>query len=587
VSGIVSNSELAGVARTAAGRSVAGRFFALLCEGRTATFWTATAGGVLLWLAFPPAGLWPLAFAAPAFWLRLVRRATLAGRAPYRQLYLAGLVHWLLLIQWMRLPHWSASFGWLALSAYLAAYLPVFIAVTRVAVRRLGVPSIVAAPVVWTGLELARGHLLTGFSLALLGHSQVAWIALIQLSDLAGAYGVSFLVMLVAGCLERAAGGGLRQWRWWPLGVAAASVAAALGYGFHRLDVLDGRASAARALRVALIQGSVDTQFDGDENRFAQTFADYRQLSLQAVRDHRDLDLIIWPESMFTGSWPLVSYREPIELPAESPFSASELVAALAQHAEAGRNKARWSADELGTAMLVGSEVIHYQGARVDRYNSALLINGAGEVDARYDKMHLVMFGEYVPLGRWFPWLYALTPMSDGLTPGAGPVAMQVAGWRLSPSICFENTIPHLIRRQVNELSRAGQEPDLLVTVTNDGWFWGSSLLDLHLTCGVFRAVENRRPLLIAANTGLSAAIDATGRTGARGPRRAPAVLMAEVQGGGPLSGYRRWGDLPAAVCLGLSLLVGLAGMAERAGGVRFSNTVWSEPRDGSCTSGG
>ena len=102
-------------------------------------------------------------------------------------------------------------------------------------------------------------------------------------------------------------------------------------------------------------------------------------------------------------------------------------------------------------------------------------------------------------------------------------------GVRICPSICFENTVPHLIRRQVRDLRAQGTPPDLLVTITNDGWFWGSSLLDLHLACGAFRAIETRLPALIAANTGFSAWIDDCGRIRSQGPRRQEGVVVAEV----------------------------------------------------------
>ena len=118
-------------------------------------------------------------------------------------LAVAGFCFWMAALHWLRLPHWATSFGWVALSFYFAFYLPVFVGLSRVAVHRLRVPVILAAPVVWTGLELARAHLLTGMSMASLGHTQYRWIELIQMSDLAGAYGVSFVVMFVAAALAR------------------------------------------------------------------------------------------------------------------------------------------------------------------------------------------------------------------------------------------------------------------------------------------------------------------------------------------------------------------------------------------------
>jgi len=197
---------------------------------------------------------------------------------------------------------------------------------------------------------------------------------------------------------------------------------------------------------------------------------------------------------------------------------------------------------------------------RARRYNSALLISDEGQVVARYLKMHRVMFGEYVPFGEWFPWLYTLTPMGEGLTAGQSPSVFQVAGLRLAPSICFESTVPHVIRRQLRTLDEQGALPDVLVNVTNDGWFWGSNALDLHLTCGVFRAVEQRRPLLIAANTGFSAVVDGNGTVLQRGPRFAKGNLVAEITADGRTSLYRLLGDLPAWCCalvVGLSAVVG------------------------------
>ena len=144
--------------------------------------------------------------------------------------------------------------------------------------------------------------------------------------------------------------------------------------------------------------------------------------------------------------------------------------------------------------------------------------------------MHLVMFGEYIPLFDIWPSLYKLTPLGEGVTAGAGPVAERIGGVLFAPSICYETVIPQLFRKQIHQLRGESREPDVLVNVTNNGFFWGSSELDLHLMCGVFRAVECRKPLLIAANTGFSAWIDADGRVVEQGPRREPGFIIADVE---------------------------------------------------------
>lgn len=519
----------------------------------------AILSAVLVWMAFPPVGIWWIGWLAPIGWIRLISAPD--GRAPIRSsvLYLIGLLHWLLMIQWIRLPHWSAYFGWLALALYLAIYLPIFVGVARVLVHQWRWPSIIAVPVTWTGLELARSHLLTGFSMSLLGHSQLPWTSVVQVADLFGAYGVSFVVMAVAACGERLwPQTGRRSNRLAPSLVMVGLMTATILYGRHRLNQWKSPADIDRTLRVALIQGSYDTQFDGDADRPRRAFFDYMRLSQKAFQEHGPLDLVIWPESMFTGGQPMMSYDEPLQLIPEWTGTVTELRQRLDAYAESARSRAAWVSEQVKAPLLVGIEWAHWKGTQEQRFNSAVLFGRKGEVLQRYDKMHRVMFGEYVPLGGVFPWLYRLTPMRDGLTPGDSPKVMEVQGVRIAPTICFENTVPHLVRRQCQELAAQGQSPDLLVTVTNDGWFWGSSLLDVHLACGVFRALEMRRPLLIAANTGFSAWVDPAGVIRAQGARRAESVVLATV--GLPAipveSFYYRWGDWGAGACLFVVVLV-------------------------------
>ncbi len=196
--------------------------------------------------------------------------------------------------------------------------------------------------------------------------------------------------------------------------------------------------------------------------------------------------------------------------------------------------------------------------------NAALLLSPAGEVAGHYYKMHRVMFGEYIPFAEYVTWLNKITPIETGLSSGDGPQVFDVSGLKFSPSICFESTIPHLIRGQVSELARKQTPADVLINVTNDGWFWGTGMLDLHFRCGVFRAVENRKPLLTAANTGISAVVDGNGKILQRGPRRQAQVLIAEVRADGRQAPYAWVGDWPAWICAGLCLGLGWVGYRGR-----------------------
>lgn len=522
------------------------------------TFGFAAVGAALVWAALPPVDAWPLAWIAPVWWVLLIRRRELAGKRPYAVLWLVGFLFWLAAIHWLRLPDPATSIGWIALSFYLAFYLPVFVGLSRVAVHRLHVPVIVAAPVVWTGLELARAHLLTGFSMAALGHTQYRWIELIQISDLAGAYAVDFLVMLVAACLARIIPLEGQRTAVWPAVPAILILAAVLGYGHMRIS--QGQVPSDEPLkRIALIQGSIDSTLKSDPGKQSQVQADYVRLSREAVDRYGRLDLIVWPETMFRQPW--VTFDDNPQVPPSWNWAPEQFETALQQAAESSQRSMQALAEDLDTALVLGVDTEHYGAAGSQRFNSAVHVTRQGQLVARYDKMHRVMFGEYVPFVEQFPWLQDLTPLPTSSNAGRRPVAMELDPLRISPNICYETVLAHVIRRQVTTLARAGREPDVLVNLTNDGWFWGSSELDMHLACGVFRAVECRKPLLIAANTGFSAWIAADGRILAQGPRRAEAVLLAEVKPDPRKSWYLRYGDVPAGICLaGCLILAGVGG---------------------------
>ena len=258
---------------------------------------------------------------APVPWLLLVRIETLPGRRPYRALYLAGLAFWLASIYWLCLPHPVLCLGWFALSAYLAVYLPIFVGLTRVAVHRCSIPLWLAAPVVWTGLELARAHMLTGFLMASLAHTQVNWTMLIQISDVFGEYGVDFVVMLVAAsiaCLFPRSifaspnASDRRRTKRCSSQLAAVIPAvvvlgATLAYGHWRLvKAQDLNASSlSKGPRIALIQGNSSADMKFDPNRERQIMTDYMDLSEKAIAkagqvgDGRPVDLVVWPETMF------------------------------------------------------------------------------------------------------------------------------------------------------------------------------------------------------------------------------------------------------------------------------------------------
>jgi apolipoprotein N-acyltransferase len=535
----------------------------------TSTWAIGLVGGILMWAALPPLALGWLAWVAPVPWLWLVRAEQLPGHRNYRALWLAAFVFWLLTLQWLRLPHPATSLGWLALSAYLACYLPIFVGLTRIAVHRLRLPLWLAAPVVWTGLEFARAHLFTGFLIGSIAHTQAQFPVMIQISDLVGEYGLDFVVILVAACITCIAFAPRRPLAAVP---AALAITATLGYGYLRLSEAPNMqiavSESSTGPRIALIQGNSLAEWKADPSRERNIMDEYLALSDRALQvaaqetAGRSLDLIVWPETMFrTG---MVSFDQGHQLPAELGRTKEEISAYAT-------NDLASLVRRLRTPVLVGIDRTHLpatpsgeESPPPSRYNSATLVGTDGKIIGTYDKIHPVMFGEYIPFARSMPFLYRLTPLTGGITAGSGAVGLKLDGIVYAPNICYETVIPHVIRRQVAELNASDESPHVLVNLTNDAWYWGSSALDMHLVCGMFRAVETRRPLVIAANGGISAWVDHFGRVRKASPRMQPDVIIADVELSNMNSIYVTLGDWFAAACLTCCIMLAIIGWRTR-----------------------
>jgi apolipoprotein N-acyltransferase len=556
-----------------------------LRQGLGSTLGLAVVGAVVYWAALPVLDWWALAWIAPVWWVLLVRRKTLADerpaahcppstahlllrrlrpliaafQRPYGMLWVVGFGFWLAALQWLRYPCLGTAVGWVALAAYLGVYLPLFVGLSRVAVHRVRVPVMLAAPVVWTGLELARAHVLTGFTMGALSHTQYRWLGLIQVSDLGGAFAVDFVILFVATCLARMIPMDDRRGTFWPLLPALVVVGATLGYGAMRMAVEPSQPEA----RIALIQGSIDTAVKTPQKSPVEVLEHYCGVTSEAVHAYLNLDLIVWPEAMLRES--MVSYDPNVQVPPDADLTEAEFRQRLHDYTQSSQHRLKNLTRLYGVPMLLGGDWFHLAAdGQMHVSNSAVLVDREGSIRGRYDKNHPVMFGEYIPFSRFFPWIHRYLPLSLNLEAGTEGAVFGVGPLRLSPSICYETVLSHLIRRHVVEMTARGQEPDVLVNLTNDGWFRGSSELDMHLVCGIFRAVECRKPLLIAANTGFSAWIDADGRLVRRGARHAPDTILAEVRRDHRQSWYLRYGDLPAGVCLVFCIALSTAGFIPR-----------------------
>lgn len=501
-------------------------------------------GSGLLWLSFPPLGLWPLAWLAPLPWLWLVAQPQPLGRKGYWAIWLASFAFWAVLLFGISKAHPLLVPGWLVLTGYLGIYLPLFVGMSRMLVHRWRWPLAVAAPLVWVGLEFARAYIVTGFAAGMLSQTQTPWPLILQTADIFGAYGPSFLMMLVAAAIAVWFLPGKARTRFASTAAASAALLLAIGYGVYRMGQVSPEGP---SLRVMLVQGCQDTVLDGDPDRQTRMEEEYCNLTFRALQEHDPVDLVIWPESSFV--YPEVTVADETQFPEAMPQEQYELCQSrhadvLTQYAEEINRKSDGK-----TRFLAGGNTLRFSHDGMGVFNTAFLISPEGKVGGRYFKNHLVMCGEYMPFAEWFPVIYKFVPI-QGATRGREFASFQVGELRLAPNICFESVMPQLFVRQHNELAAHGKEPDVLVNTTNDGWFYGSAILDIHFQCAVLRAIENRKPFLIAANTGISGVIDGNGRVQERGPNHDTAIIVAEVKPDGRKSLFHTLGDWPAGICL-------------------------------------
>jgi apolipoprotein N-acyltransferase len=531
----------------------------------------ALASFAMLWVSFPPIGAGWLAWFALVPLLWLVQAPTLPKKS-LRQIWFAAFLFFLCTFYFLTIPFWALWFGWALLAFYLSLYVPMFIVAARTLRHRFAVPVFIAAPIAWCGLEWVRGTFATGFGMAFLSHTQYKYPLTIQLADTFGAYGVSFvIVMFAAGLAVASMPKRLpRFWMDYDPGVftdrdrnttryqvtpiirvahvvgSILVIASVVGYSFFRIG--SAPKTTGPKLIVALIQSSLDTNLKRLSeaeylDRAKKQFIHRRNLTLQARSQWSDLDLIVWPESSIAYEDLLTDYDSQYTVGvAQQNFSSIWQESTL--------DPTRQILDPI--PLVAGTTTRDPENDFV--YNSAVLIGDQGTITDRYFKIHRVMFGEYFPVLESIPYVNNLIRGFRALTPGTEFKNFTVKNTTFAPNICFESTVPHLIRRQLNTLDEQGTEPDVLINITNDGWFYGTSCLDLHLACNVFRAVEMRKTHLVCANTGFSAEIADTGGLMQVGKRRQTDLIRCHINPTALTSYYRTWGAWVPAIFGWLSL---------------------------------
>lgn len=440
---------------------------------RLSAFLLCLISSVLLVSSFPKIDCGPLIWFALVPWMFAIDGKR--KRAAFGWSFLTGFIFYLGAIYWFMYVTWV---GAVLLMAYLALYFGAFGWVYRYSCGLSLGRKIIVCSSFWVVFEYTREHFLSGFGWVALCHSQYQNLALIQVVDITGIYGISFLIVAVNVLVKENVSfilGSSRQERktLFTMNMIVLGVLlAAYGYGFWRI----ASAPALPSLKVAVVQGNIAQEDKWVIGNRTATIKKYLRLTQEAMKDSPDL--VIWPETAFPGF---------IE---EMPHLMDEI---------------RAFARDSGVPIVLG--VVTEEGDRF--YNSAQLISAQGQFTDRYDKVHLVPFGEFLPLRKQLTFLADLVPIDDFSSGREAKVLRLPVGGkeaRFSVAVCFEDTLAYIARRFV----RGGAE--FLVNITNDAWFLDSKEPFMHLQAAVFRTIETRRSLVRSANTGVSCHIDPYGR---------------------------------------------------------------------------
>ena len=440
--------------------------------------------------------------------------------------YLFGIVFFSGVLYWL----FGISVPGAAALILVLALAPAIFSLLYSSAARRPLLAVILVPSAWVSTEYLRAHLFTGFPWALLGYSQSLNLYLIQIADITGVYGVSFLIVLFNFGVYLA----LRKHpaRRYVLFFIFALFILALSYGHNKTRVV----YPAQKLKVAVIQGNIAQEMKWDPRQRGFIIDRYKALTKAALKE--DPHLVIWPETSLPG------YLEEYDLKSEiTGFARS--------------NK---------THLLLGT----LRESRQGTYNSATFISDEGDVLGNYDKIHLVPFGEFVPFGR------VLAPLRSFIDKPMGDFArgrdFTVFKFRLrrvafkprqirattrfyefAALICYEDIFPELSRNFVRKGAR------FLVNITNDAWFGRTAAPFQHAQGSVFRAIENRVPVIRAANTGVSCIIDHNGKVSERVASKGKETFVEGYAVGIVLptfvkTFYGRFGDVFAWACIALVL---------------------------------
>lgn len=430
---------------------------------------------IFLVLSFPRTNYWFLS------WISFVPVFFLLDNKTYRQSFLIsflfGTVFFISTLYWF--VH-VTFIGMLLLSLYLSVFFGFFGIFYKLFSKETIFKKMILLPCCWVLLEYVRSNFLSGFGWVLLGHSQYKNLIVIQIADILGVYGVSFLILMVNVFIKELISSivsGFRNKIEIFLNAIKLLLILCLVfiYGTMKIEQYSQPQNNFAKSRIAVIQPNIDQLLKWDETQWPLIFEKFKYLSRKAAS--LKPDLIVWPETSFPG------------IVGEDEFYFENLLSFI---------------KETKVPFLIGSV---YKQADDKYFNSAFFISGEGKVEDRYDKLHLVPFGEFIPLRKFFPVLADIVPIAD-FTAGKDYKIFHLdknKNVNFSVLICFEDTLSYLARKFSN------LNTGFFINLTNDAWFGDTIAPYLHLQSSIFRTIENRKALLRAANTGVSCSVNEAG----------------------------------------------------------------------------
>lgn len=526
--------------------------------------------GTLLFLACADFDIWPLAWIGmvPLLWVLLDGDGQPRTQQPFFYGMVAGMFangggfYWIvgLLQRFGHLPWIAAAPLFLLLIAYQALTFGLFAVIVCRLRMHLGVKVTWLAPLVWVACELCVPYVFPWY----LSITQ-AWVpTVIQIADITGPLGVSFLLVLSNGALfdvlhaigRAKPGRRLRAFLGTPL-LAVGTIVLCLAYGTVRIHQVDEARTRAEKLRVGVVQANI-----GIHEKFVPGLREQQHalhLSLSQQLSSQGADLILWPES----SYP---YAMPRPVPGDWPVGDRRKVQSGFQ-----------------TPIVFGALTVDRKGAGdYDMFNTAIMLDKEGKAVGTFDKNFLLIFGEYLPFAHELDFLRRAIPeisnFSRGTETTTFPIDVRGKRYSLGPMICYEDIIPAFGRR----LFADKNPPNLMVNITNDAWFGATSEPYEHLALAVFRAVEHRVELVRAVNTGVSAFVDAAGRIYEKGPSvdpqlqpdAKPVTLIADMALLPPGGLFQRIGETFGFLCLCAVMLLGALSRQRAGAPLRFGLLV-------------